>query len=208
MFKGIKKIKNFVVTASTVIAAVKAIESYGKKIQDKKSQKEVVENSRILQAKALREKFNQIMVGDLTDEGNGGSSKSEVVELLGEPDMTTDSTIQDTEVEVDTWRRNMIVVTVQFELDHVVSKNISGFRWSQRPAKLTLEVFNNLETGSSMSEIIELIDEPDGCNESKINNRSLVTATWRTGLSGERGANAILLFRDGKLVDKSQAHLV
>lgn len=208
MFKGIKKIKNFVVTASTVIAAVKAIESYGKKIQDKKSQKEVVENSRILQAKALREKFNQIMVGDLTDEGNGGSSKSEVVELLGEPDMTTDSTIQDTEVEVDTWRRNMIVVTVQFELDHVVSKNISGFRWSQRPAKLTLEVFNNLETGSSMSEIIELLGEPDGCNESKINNRSLVTATWRTGLSGKRGANAILLFRDGKLVDKSQAHLV
>ena len=208
MFKRIKKIKKFAMAASMAIMAVKAVESYGKKVQDKKSQKEVVENSRILQAKALREKFDKIMVGDLTDEGNGGSSKPQVVELLGEPDMTTDSTIQDTEVEVDTWRRNLMVITVQFSLGRVVSKNITGFKWGQRPAKLTLEVFNNLETGSSYPAIVELIGEPDGYNESKINNRSLVTATWRTGLTGGRGANAILLFRDGRLVDKSQAHLI
>lgn len=208
MFKRIKKIKKYAMAASMAIAAIKAVETYGKKVQDKKSQKEVVENSRIIQAKALREKFDQIAIGDLTNDGIGGSNKKEVVELLGEPDMTTDSKIQDVDVEVDTWRRNMVVVTVQFEQERAVSKNITGFKWGQRPAKLTLEVFNNLETGSSYDEIIELIGKPDGFNESKINDRTHVTAIWRTGLSGSRGANAILMFRDSKLTDKSQAHLI
>ncbi|MBD5429132.1 DUF3862 domain-containing protein [Lactobacillus sp.] len=208
MFKRIKEIKNLAVATATVIAAIKAVESYGKKVQDKKSKKEVIENSRVLQAKTLREKFDKILVGDLTNEGDGGSSKLDVVELLGEPAVTTDSQIKDVQVEVDTWRRNMIVVTVQLSGEKVVSKNITGFKWGKRPEKLTLEVFNNLETGSSYEEIIELIGEPDGYNESKINSNSLVTATWRTGLTGGRGANTILLFRAGKLVDKSEAHLV
>ncbi|MBP2057922.1 hypothetical protein J2Z60_001097 [Lactobacillus colini] len=207
MFKRIKKIKKLAMTISMVFAAVKAVESYGKKVQDKNKQKQVVENSRILQAKKLREKFNLVNVGDLTDDGHGGSNESEILELFGEPDVITDSKIQDIDVKVYTWRRNMIILTIQLTSDHVISKNITGFRWGERPEKLTLEVFDNLETNSSYSSIIGLIDEPDGYNESRINDHSLITATWRTGLNGRRGANAILLFRDDQLIDKSQVHL-
>lgn len=208
MFKRIKKIKKIAQAATMLIVAAKGIETYGKRQQEKAAQKTVVENSRILQAKALREKFNQIKVGDLSDRGSGGSSKGEVIELLDQPNNTTDATIQDVAVEVDTWRRNEIVITVQFDDNLAVSKNVSGFKWGKRVSKLTLEVFNNLETGSTYEEIVELIGEPDGYNESKINGVVHVTATWRTGLSGERGANAILMFRDGKLTSKSQAHLI
>lgn len=207
MFKRIKKIRKYAKIASTAISVVKMIESYGDKVQDKESQQEVAENSRILHAKALREKFDKIIIGDLSNEGNGGSSKSEVIELLGEPDMTTNSTIQSTEVEVNTWKSDMVVITVQFELDHAISKNITGFRWGQRPAKLTLESFNDLKIDSSYSAVVELIGAPDGYSESKINGNSYVTANWRTGLAGKRGANAILMFRNGHLTNKSQAHL-
>lgn len=208
MFKRIKKIKKFAQAATMLIVAAKGIEAYGKRQQEKAAQKVVVENSRILQAKALREKFDQVKVGDLSNHGEGGSNKDEVISLLGEPNNTTDAAIQDVAVEVATWRRNEIVITVQFDDELVVSKNVSGFKWGQRVAKLTLEVFNNLETGSTYDEVVDLIGQPDGFSESKINGVIHTTATWRTGLTGNRGANAILMFRDGKLTNKSQAHLV
>lgn len=208
MFKRINKIKKIAKAATMTIAAVKLIETYGAHVQNKAAKKEVLNNSKLIQAKAVREKFDQIVIGDLTNNGAGGSSKDEVIALLGEPDMITDSTIQDIDVEVATWRRNLVVVTVQFEEERAISKNITGFKWLDRPKKLTLEVFNNLETGSSYADIIDLIGEPDGVNESKINDCNHITAIWRTGLSGERGASAVFIFKDGKLVNKSQAHLV
>lgn len=54
------------------------------------------------QGKITKEKYDQIKQGDgLT--GEGGATKEEVIEVLGEPDSTTESQVDDMKMETMSW---------------------------------------------------------------------------------------------------------
>ena len=49
------------------------------------------------------EQFDKLQVGDLSNNGNGGTSYKDVVSAFGNPSSTTSSTVQGQTVEMDTW---------------------------------------------------------------------------------------------------------
>lgn len=155
----------------------------------------------------LRNKFDDIKVGDLMNSGNGGSTLDEVKKSLGEPNSTSTTDLQGVSVKTDTWTKNDVTVMVQFEDDKVVSKDITGFKFGKRDEKLTLAVFNQIQTGASYDEIVKNYGEPDSLNEMVINGETMITAVWLTGIKGGLGANVTLQFTNNQLTSKTQTEL-
>ena len=161
----------------------------------------------ISQNKELRSKFDKIKVGDLMSKGQGGVTEKEVTALLGRPNSTTSSNIDGIKTSGATWNKGEVSITVSYVDKHAISKMITGFKWTGRPAKLDKKAFDAIADGSTYESVIKKYGEPDGLDESLIMGKKTVSATWLTGVKGDTGANAVLTFTNNKLTDKTQTDL-
>lgn len=161
----------------------------------------------VSQDKNFRKKYDQIEVGELSNHGEGGFSVQQVEDLLGKPSASTESTLMNYKVKSETWTKGSVTITVEFESDKVVSKDITGFKWSGRPEKLNLSAYDNLQNGTSYDEIVKQYGEPDSLNESKMLGKETISAIWLTGVKGESGASVTLTFDNGQLTAKTQSNL-
>lgn len=161
----------------------------------------------ISQNKELRSKFNQIKVGDLMSKGKGGDTEKQVKALLGSPNSTTSSKTEGIKTSGATWNKGKVSITVAYVDKHAISKMITGFKWTGRPAKLDKKAFDAIADGSTYESVIKKYGEPDGLDESLIMGKKTVSATWLTGVKGDTGANAVLTFTNNKLTDKTQTDL-
>lgn len=161
----------------------------------------------ISQNKELRSKFDQIKVGDLMSKGKGGDTEKQVKALLGSPNSTTSSKTEGIKTSGATWNKGKVSITVAYVDKHAISKMITGFKWTGRPAKLDKKAFDVIADGSTYESVIKKYGEPDGLDESLIMGKKTVAATWITGVKGDTGANAVLTFTNNKLTDKTQTDL-
>lgn len=161
----------------------------------------------ISQNKELRSKFDQIKVGDLMSKGKGGDTEKQVKALLGSPNSTTSSKTEGIKTSGASWTKGKVTITVAYVDKHAISKMITGFKWTGRPAKLDKKAFDAIADGSTYESIIKKYGEPDGLDESLIMGKKTVSATWLTGVKGDTGANAVLTFTNNKLTDKTQTDL-
>lgn len=161
----------------------------------------------ISQNKELRSKFDQIKVGDLMSKGKGGDTEKQVKALLGSPNSTTSSKTEGIKTSGASWTKGKVTITVAYVDKHAISKMITGFKWTGRPAKLDKKAFDAIADGSTYESVIKKYGEPDGLDESLIMGKKTVAATWITGVKGDTGANAVLTFTNNKLTDKTQTDL-
>lgn len=161
----------------------------------------------ISQNKELRSKFDQIKVGDLMSKGKGGDTEKQVKALLGSPNSTTSSKTEGIKTSGASWTKGKVTITVAYVDKHAISKMITGFKWTGRPAKLDKKAFDAIADGSTYESVIKKYGEPDGLDESLIMGKKTVSATWLTGVKGDTGANAVLTFTNNKLTDKTQTDL-
>src|SRR5699024_9473052 len=160
--------------------------------------------------KAVRAVYDSVVVGDLMNNGEGGTTKDTVVNVYGNPASTSTTSINGMNVEQVTWIGNGnatgITVSIQFINNNATSKMISGFQFS-RDSKIGLTEFNNLTTGTSYNDVVNTLGEPDTTSESLISGSKSVTANWITGIKGNVGANFVLQFTNDSLTSKSQSGL-
>lgn len=161
----------------------------------------------ISQNKELRSKFDQIKVGDLMSKGKGGDTEKQVKALLDSPNSTTSSKTEGIKTSGASWTKGKVTITVAYVDKHAISKMITGFKWTGRPAKLDKKAFDAIADGSTYESVIKKYGEPDGLDESLIMGKKTVAATWITGVKGDTGANAVLTFTNNKLTDKTQTDL-
>lgn len=165
------------------------------------------DNKIIFQDKELRSKFDQIKVGEIMNQGNGGSTETEVKKLLGSPTSTSSSKTNGIKTSSHVWNKGKVQITVAFVDHNAISKMITGFKWNGRPDKLDLKAYNHVKDGSSYDSLVKKFGEPDGLDESLIMGTRTVMATYITGVKGDAGASAVFSFSNNKLTNKTQTDL-
>lgn len=180
----------------------------GSKSDSAKTSQQKKKNEVISQNKELREKFDQIKVGNFLSQGDGGSTIDEVKQLLGSPTSTTTTSSNGVKLKQLTWTKGAVTAAIQtLDSNKVVSKEITGFKFGKRDEKLTLGEFDNIADGSTYQSIVDKYGEPDGLHEANVAGTKITNAVWLTGIKGDDGANATLSFENDKLSSKTQTKL-
>lgn len=160
--------------------------------------------------KAVRDIYDAVVIGDLMNNGEGGTTKDSVINAYGNPASTSTMSVNGMNVEQVTWigsgNATGITVSIQFIENNATNKIISGFQFT-RDAKIGLTEFNNLATGTSYTDTVNSLGEPDTTSESLISGSKMVTASWVSGIKGSVGANFVLQFTNDSLTNKSQSGL-
>lgn len=156
----------------------------------------------------LRQKFDQLMVGDSSNAGEGGNSLEEVKAALGEPKSTGTTEINGLSAEQLTWVDGDVTISIAFLDGKVVNKAITGFLF-KRDTTINLTNFNELALGTSYADIVAVWGEPDIYTESKLLGSKSVGATWFSNIKGnDPAANAFLVFTDDSVAQKEQTDMV
>ena len=159
------------------------------------------------QKNTFRKNYDKIKVGDVAQQGNGGTSIDEVTALLGQPTSTSTTKVSGFKVKSYNWTKSDTSILVQFAHKRAITKTISGFKWDRTSKKLDLKAFNKVKDDSSYESLVKSFGEPDGLNENVIMGQTNVTAVYMTGIKGKEGANATFVFDNNKLTSKAQTDL-
>lgn len=159
------------------------------------------------QKNTFRKNYDKIKVGDVAQQGNGGTSIDEVTALLGQPTSTSTTKVSGFKVKSYNWTKSDTSILVQFAHKKAITKTISGFKWDRTSKKLDLKAFNKVKDDSSYESLVKSFGEPDGLNENVIMGQINVTAVYMTGIKGKEGANATFVFDNNKLTSKAQTDL-
>lgn len=160
-------------------------------------------NKVITQNTEFRKAFDNIAVGDLMSHGDGGTALSDVEKSLGKPSTTSTQDVQGVQIKNYIWSKGGVSITVEFNGDQAVSKDITGFKFSRTP-KFDLDAYNSLADGSSYDDVVSKYGEPDGLSEMIIGGEKTVTATW---ITGTKGGTITLSFTNDALTSKAQSGL-
>lgn len=207
-----KKRKNILSVATICLTALFLVgcsnNSNGNKSDSnnpKSSQKAKKTNT---QKTSFRKSFDKFQVGDVMQQGNGGSTLKDVKNILGQPNSISSTEVKGFKVKSYSWSKYGTTIIVQFSHKKAITKTVSGFKWSRNSTKLTLKAFNSIKTGSSYSTLVKTYGEPDGLNENVVLGKKNVTAVYFTGIKAKSaGANASFTFADDKLVSKTETNL-
>lgn len=159
------------------------------------------------QKNTFRKNYDKIKVGNVAQQGNGGTSIDEVTALLGQPTSTSTTKVSGFKVKSYNWTKSDTSILVQFAHKRAITKTISGFKWDRTSKKLDLKAFNKVKDDSSYESLVKSFGEPDGLNENVIMGQTNVTAVYMTGIKGKEGANATFVFDNNKLTSKAQTDL-
>ncbi|MGO2084158.1 DUF3862 domain-containing protein [Vagococcus sp.] len=153
--------------------------------------------------------FNNIQIGDIMDNGNGGTSMADIKSKFGEPSSTSETNIEGHKAELATWTglkgAGMVsALSVSFSNDSAVSKNITGLKTEKRE-KVTLEQVNNVKTDGSFTkeQAIREFGEPDSISISNVGGDTIEMLSWSKNVNGDIGANFNISFTNDKATTKS-----
>lgn len=148
----------------------------------------------------MKNSLTNIKVGDFNKDGEGGSSKDEVVKLLGKE---TSVSKNDT-VETLIWKVDKVRISIGFINNKVVNKAVTGFLYN-RDKVIGLNKFDAIKTNTSYDSITEKYGQPDEVATTVVSGSEQTTGVWYSNIKGENDkANMTLNFTDGKLSQKNQ----
>lgn len=205
-----KKFKKILTVAATVMIALSLVgcsdnSSKSGSSKPKSSQKVKKTNT---QKTSFRKSYDKIKVGDVMQQGNGGSTIKDVKGILGQPESVSSTAVKGFKVKSYSWTKYDTTILVQFSHKKAITKTVSGFKWTRSSNKLSLKAFNSLKDGSSYSTVVNAYGEPDGLSENVVLGKKNVTAVYFTGIKAKNaGASASFSFTDDKLISKTQTNL-
>lgn len=162
---------------------------------------------------SLKDNFDKVVIGDIFNGGEGGSSLEEVKAVFGEPDSTSETNIEGQTAKMMTWGGLkggdiMSSIVVSFSNDKAVSKAVTGLKVDKHD-KATLEQFNAVATDGTFSEdqARQQFGEPDGISDSLVNGQKQSLLTWSKNVAGDAGANFNITFDGGTATSKAQLNM-
>lgn len=161
-------------------------------------------------SKITRAQFDNIKLGDLLKNADGGATVADLKQQFGKPESTSSSTTDDVKTDIITWTNveggfgaNVIV---SFTDGHAYGKNLTGFKLS-RSQKISLSDFNNFENGTKYADFTSKWGQPDYYDETLIGDEKNVVAGYTSGVKGDFGANFDVTFTNDSLSGKSQSDM-
>lgn len=157
----------------------------------------------------LKSNFDKIALGDILSNGDGGTSLEEVKGIFGEPDSTSETSLEGQTAKTMTWGGPkggdlMSSIVISFSNDKAVSKAVTGLKVKKHD-KVTLEQFNAVATDGSFSEdqAKQEFGEPDGISDTLVNGAKQSMLSWTKNVNGDPGANFNITFDNGAATSKS-----
>lgn len=162
---------------------------------------------------SLVESYNNIILGDAIEGGAGGTSIDDVVAVFGEPDSTSESSINGTQSAMYIWSNLeggdiFSALTVQFTDGLASSKSVTGLPVDESDA-VTADQFESIPIDGSYTfeQAVEELGQPDGYSESLLAGMSTNMVSWASNVDGDLGANFNITFQDGVAISKAQGGL-
>lgn len=161
----------------------------------------------------LKANFDKLTVGDLMTNGAGGANLAEVKALFGEPDTTSESTIEGISTKMMVWSSLkggslLSSFSASFANDLLVSKAITGLKVSKH-AEISLNQFNSISTAGDFTEdqARNEFGEPDSISTTLINGQTQNLLSWTKYVVGDTGANFSITFDNNIASNKSQLNM-
>ncbi|WP_125568178.1 DUF3862 domain-containing protein [Companilactobacillus insicii] len=150
------------------------------------------------------DQFNNIAL-----DSDNGTSWDTIKPIFGTPTSHSTSNVQGVDVDVQTWDKVANAdagasVSVGFANNHAISKKISGLKVN-RNNKINIQKYAQIESNQSSADIIKLLGEPNGYDNSSVNGTSINKLTYTSGINGDSGAKIVITFTNDKVTEQTQS---
>lgn len=138
-----------------------------------------------------------------------GTPIATVQEVLGKPASSSVTENQGVKTEQNTWNDVQdgqlgATLKVSFVNGHAISKTLSGLK-VKRSEKLGLDAYSSVQNGQTVDAIQTNLGKPNGYNESVADGKTIMNYTYSSNVSGDTGANFVVVFTNNKVSGKSQS---
>ncbi|MDF7672194.1 DUF3862 domain-containing protein [Lactobacillus sp. ESL0701] len=170
-----------------------------KLVSDKLGDKTTQDNLTLFQI------YTNIKVGDLMQNGQGGSTYSSVKKSLqSDPSEASDSETSGIKTQIAKWEYDDMTLTFVFVNNKVVRSSLTDFRWHRPSNRLTRKAYKKLSNSTTSDEVTDKFGLPDEIDQSLILGRYKNIFTWYTGIKGGVGSEVDLEFTGTRLTGKSE----
>ncbi|WP_334330138.1 DUF3862 domain-containing protein [Companilactobacillus sp. HBUAS59699] len=150
------------------------------------------------------DQFNNVAL-----DSDNGTSWDTIKPIFGTPTSHSTSNVQGVDVDVQTWDKVANAnagasVSVGFANNHAISKTISGLKVN-RSEKINIQKYSQIESDQNSSDIIKLLGEPNGYDDSSVNGTSINKLTYTSGINGESGAKIVITLTNDKVTEQTQS---
>lgn len=175
------------------------------KVEKSKSSTKKKKNSTTLSNEGITlDQFNNIAL-----DSDNGTSWDTIKPIFGTPTSHSTSNVQGVDVDVQTWDKVANAdagasVSVGFANNHAISKKISGLKVN-RSNKINIQKYAQIESNQNSADIIKLLGEPNGYDNSSVNGTSINKLTYTSGINGDSGAKIVITFTNDKVTEQTQS---
>lgn len=152
--------------------------------------------------KKWKDLYDQIKVGEASQNGQGGDSPKQVQKIAGYPNEGAPKPVKG-KTKTWEWLHQGILLMVDFDGKHAVRKSITvNKRNTKRPHVMDKRSVKEMKMGTTYQAVIEKYGEPDAISESKAFGKIYVSGTWLSGVKGKDNPAISYFFKNGKLCGK------
>lgn len=167
--------------------------------------KQVAKNKIVLvvsKNKKWKNRYDQIKVGEASQNGKGGSSPKQVIKIAGHPNEGAPKPVEG-KTKTWEWLHQGILLMVDFKGQHVIRKSITVNKGNtKRPHLMDKRSVKEMKIGTTYQAVIKKYGEPDALSESKAFGQKYVTGTWLSGVKGKGNPAITYFFKNDKLFGK------
>lgn len=158
--------------------------------------------------------FNNLKVGDLSNNGNGGTSYKDVETMFGKPSATTSSSIQGQTVQMDTWNNlggDYTTLSLSFGGDgdnrSLSSKSITSAKNIISGTKISQSDYDAITTEGTMkvSDLVTKFGRPAIMTVYSIMNTETKTYIWSNVNSKLGSSVSLTVSGSDTIIGKSQS---
>lgn len=202
----LKKILTLVTLGSTVTSLVACSQPQKPRHSAKKRPLTIMQSdSEPTQDPKVRLQFNDIKTATVQDNFQNGTTLEQIKSFYGEPKTHTTKPAGDVTLDVYTWTIDKATITVQLFQNSTVAKAISNFAFERKKTITETIYTKEIQNGMTFTRATEILGQADVYSQSVSSDGEEIQAIWSSNLKGTDNARHIkLIFKDGKLVEKSQ----
>lgn len=159
---------------------------------------------------SLFNSYNSIIIGDIVEGGKGGLTFNEVVNILGSPNSTNESTTDGVQFTTSMWDDfdsgdSYSSLTVTFTDGLAVDKSLSR-TITDDTNTVTDEKFETISTDGDFStkEVIEILGLPGGMTENISDGITFTTMSWTSNPNGNSDTYYGISFQDDVAFSKTK----
>lgn len=159
------------------------------------------------------EQFDKLKVGEMSNNGSGGTSYKEVEAMFGKPSSTTSSSVQGQSVQMDTWNLGGDYTTMSLSFGGdgdnraLSSKSLTSAKSLISGTKISQADYDAIPTDGTMngSDLIKKFGQPSVITVYSILNTETKTLIWSNVNSNLGSGISLTLSGNNTVIGKTQS---